>query len=207
MTLSTSTQTAAEATDHGWDTFRVIGGIAALVAAIVFRRWLSAEFGMFRSFGLFHSALTVQPSTPLDWFALLHSDPLVGLLLLNVFDLVNYALVGVMYFGICSVLRRSHRGYISFAIAVTIVGTGIYFTSNQAFPLLSLSNQYSAATSDAQRLLILAARVRVPEIMATWIPEILPTPRRGQNGENASQHRRLRQGVAVTCDTRQGWSC
>ena len=149
--------TTSQSVDHSWDTFRVIGGIAALTAAIVFRRWLSAEFGMLRSFGLFHSALTVQPSTPLDWFTLLRTNRFVGLLLLNAFDLVNYALVGLMYFGVYSALRRSHKGYLAFAMGLSVVGTAVYFTSNQAFGLLSLSNQYYAATGEPQKSLILAA--------------------------------------------------
>jgi hypothetical protein len=43
------------------------------------------------------------------------------------------------------------------AMALTIIGLSICFSSNQAFNLLSLSNQYAAATSDTQKALILAA--------------------------------------------------
>jgi hypothetical protein len=45
------------------------------------------------------------------------------------------------------------------AIAVVsgLVGVGVYFASNQAFAMLSLSDRYAAATADAQRAMFLAA--------------------------------------------------
>jgi hypothetical protein len=44
-------------------------------------------------------------------------------------------------------------------IAMTsgLVGIAVYFASNQAFSMLSLSDQYAAATTDAQRSAFLAA--------------------------------------------------
>ena len=62
--------------------------------------------------------------------------------MLNVFDLVNYALAGLMYFGVYSVLRRSSRAYMAFVVGLTLVGLSMSFASNQAFNLLSLSSQY-----------------------------------------------------------------
>jgi Domain of unknown function (DUF4386) len=77
--------------------------------------------------------------------------------MLNVFDIVNYVLAGLMYFGVYAVLRHSAKVHMIFAMGLTIIGTAVYLTSNQAFPLLSLSSQYSAAISESQKAMLLAA--------------------------------------------------
>ncbi len=74
-------ETVSDTIDQGWRSFRLIGGISALLAALLFRRWLSAEFGMFQSLGWVQIQAT--PSTPLEWFSLLQTNRFVGLLLLN----------------------------------------------------------------------------------------------------------------------------
>jgi hypothetical protein len=143
--------------DSKWKSLEVVAVAAALLAAIVFRRWLSAEYGMFRSLGAFHFDFNAEPATPLDWFALLHTNRIIGLLMLNAFDLVNYLLVVLTYLGSYSVLRRYNRIYMALAMAVAIIGISIYVSSNQAFNLLSLSDQYWSTTSETQKTLLLAA--------------------------------------------------
>jgi len=43
------------------------------------------------------------------------------------------------------------------ALILGLVATAVYFASNTAFEMLSLSNQYAAATTDAQRSIVMAA--------------------------------------------------
>ena len=155
--MTSASERTPEPIRVNWKGSRLIGGVAALLAAFVFRRWLSAEFGMLQSFGLIHFQMQGIPSTPLEWFALLHTNAFVGLLLLNFFDVVNYILAGLMYLGVYSLLRNRDKAYIGLAMVLTIVGISIYIASNQALNLLSLSNQFFASTSDVERPLILAA--------------------------------------------------
>jgi hypothetical protein len=54
-----------------WKSILVVGAIAALLAAIVFRRWLSAELAMLRSFGVFQIGGDPEPTTVDAWFAFL----------------------------------------------------------------------------------------------------------------------------------------
>jgi len=140
-----------------WKSLYTIGGVAALVAAIVFRRWLAAEFGLLLSTGILNVGLKSQPTTVIEWFTLLESNSLIGLILLNVLDLINYALVGLIFLGLYAALRKFARGTMTLAIILAFTGIAIYFSSNQAFSLLSLSHQYSSATNDAQKSLFLAA--------------------------------------------------
>lgn len=139
----------AESHPTSWKSLYRVGGVAALLAAVVFRRYLGAEITLF--FG------HVQPSTVLGWFTLLQNNRLLGLALLNVFDIVDYALVGLMLLALYAVLRRASPSFMAIALSLGLGGIAAYFASNQAFSMLSLSNQYAAATTGAQRALFEAS--------------------------------------------------
>jgi hypothetical protein len=126
-----------------------VGGVAALIAGVLFRRNLAAEIGLFSR----HKS----PGTVSNWFALLQSNRLLGLAYLNIFDIVNYALVGLMFLALYVVLRRANKSYMAIATALGFLGIAVYFASNTAFSMLSLSDQYAGATTEAQRTLLLAA--------------------------------------------------
>ncbi len=139
----------AETLDSAWKSLYIIGGAAALTAAIIFRRWLGAEVTLFSG--------QEPPSTTVGWFTLLQSNRLLGLTFLDVFDIVNYALVGLIFLALYAALRRANRSYMTLATMLAFVGIAVYLASNQAFAILSLSDQYAAATTDAQRAMFVAA--------------------------------------------------
>ena len=66
-----------------WIFIYKIGGFAALTAALVFRRNLSAEYSLLKAFGLFPAGPLSAPASALEWFELLQEKPLLGLTLLN----------------------------------------------------------------------------------------------------------------------------
>jgi hypothetical protein len=134
-----------------------IGAAAALIAAVIFRRNLDAEWMLLRSIGLIHTGPIAPPSTVVGWFTLLQSNKLLGLTLLNLFDLVNYALVGVMFLALLAALRRASPSWTAIAATLGFIGICVYLASNQAFSMFSLSQQYAAATTGAQRAMLLAA--------------------------------------------------
>jgi hypothetical protein len=139
----------AVTSDSGWKSLYRIGGVAALIAGVLFRRNLAAEIGLFSQ--------QESPVTVSNWFALLQSNRLLGLAYLNIFDIVNYALVGLMFLALYAVLRRANRSFMAIATALGFLGIAVYFASNTAFSMLSLSNQYAVATTEAQRTSLLAA--------------------------------------------------
>ena len=161
MTSKSSSQinqiTDAETADSRWKNLYKVGGAAALIAGVVFRRNLGAEFMLLRGVGIINVGPTTPPSTVMDWFTLLQNNKLLGLTLLNLFDIVNYALVGLMFLALFATLRRASASFMAIAATLGFVGIAVYFASNQAFSMLSLSDQYAAATTDAQRSLFLAA--------------------------------------------------
>lgn len=148
---------ASQTGNSRWNILFFTGGAAALIAGIVFRRNLDAEFLLLRGTGIIDIGPASPPTTITDWFALLQNNKLLGLTLLNVFDLVNYALVGLIFLTLCVVLWRDGKSLIALAGMLGFTGIAVYFASNQAFSVLYLSSQYAAATTDAQRSLFLAA--------------------------------------------------
>ena len=132
------------------------GAVAALIAALVFRRNLDAEYLLLSGMGIIKGGAVSAPNTITGWFELLQGNQMLGLTFLNVFDLVNYALVGVLFLALYFALRRSSPACMALAAALGLVGVTAYFASNQAFTLLSLSDQYAAARADAQRAALAA---------------------------------------------------
>ena len=141
--------TNTETSDSDWKSLYRIGGVAALISGIFFRRNIAAEIDLFSEYK--------PPVTVSNWFVLLQSNRLLGLSYLNIFDIVNYALVGLMFLALYVALRRTNKSYMAIATILGFLGIAVYFASNTALSMLSLSEQYAAATTDTQRTILLAA--------------------------------------------------
>ena len=146
-----------EAKNNSWRALYITGGVAALLAVFVFRRNLGAELGLLSNFGIVRGVPTTPLSSALDWFKLLQENRLVGLTLLNFFDVVEYALVGLMFLALYGALKRTSKSAMVIATVSGLIGIAVYFASNQAFAMLALSERFAGAASDAQRLTYLAA--------------------------------------------------
>lgn len=135
--------------DAGWKSLYRVGGLAALMAGVLFRRNIAAEIGLLSQ--------REPPVAINDWFALMQSHRLLALAYLHVFDLVNYALVGLMFLALCAALVRIARSTMVIATVLGLAGILVIFASNTAFSMLSLSDQYAAATAKTQRTALLGA--------------------------------------------------
>lgn len=133
-----------------------IGAFAALTAVILFRRYISAEMMASNGFGIFEVPQTT-PVTAIGWFNLLQKNRFVGLVLLDVFDLVNYALVALIFLALYAVLKKTNQVTTGVATLFCLVGVAVHFASNQSFSILYLSDQYAAATSETQRSIYISA--------------------------------------------------
>lgn len=145
-----------ESRDSGRRSLYTIGAFAALLATFVFRRNLSAELAASGGFGLF-DVPKIAPASAADWFALLQRDGLVGLTLLDLFNLAEYALVGLLFLALYAALKQANRSTMLLAAVCTLVGISVAFATNQAIALLALSAQHAAAATDTQRAMFLAA--------------------------------------------------
>jgi hypothetical protein len=133
-----------------WTTLYRIGAIAALTAAILFRRNIGAEVSLF-------TGMEAIPTSAAEWFHLLQTNPFVGLSFLAVFDLVNYFLVGLVFLALAVRLWPLNKSLTAMALASGLVGIAVSFASNVSFAMMSISQQYAAATDEAQRATLLAA--------------------------------------------------
>lgn len=140
---------AADPFDPGWKRLYTLGGAAALLAGIIFRRNLGVEISMFSA--------QQPPEAVADWFALLQSNRLLGLAYLAIFDVVNYALVAMMLLALVMLLWRTSKSLMAIAAALAALGIATYFASNTALSMLALSDQYALAASEAERSLLLGA--------------------------------------------------
>ncbi|NMB86734.1 MAG: DUF4386 family protein [Chloroflexi bacterium] len=133
--------------NSGWEALYRAGGVAALVAGVIFRRNIGAEVDLFTAYSF--------PTTVSQWFELLHDSPLAGVAFLGFFDVVDYLLVGVMFLALGAVLWPAGPSGVVVAAACGLVGITTSFGANVAFPMLTLSQQYAAAASPAERTALL----------------------------------------------------
>jgi len=151
-----SESTPPENQANPWKTLYISGGVATLLVVLIFRRNWSAEMSVSKGFGIF-DVPDSMPSNALEWFELLQKDPFVGLSLFNLFDLINFALVGLIFLALYAALRNVNKSLMLMAITAGLIGVAVYMASNQALEMFFLSQQYVAATSDAQRSIFLTA--------------------------------------------------
>jgi hypothetical protein len=140
---------STEKHDYRWHSIYILGGIAALSAVLV---------------GLIEIVITFLPGgnttqeSVIDWFLLFQANPFMGLRNLGLLNIFLNALGILTFLALYAAHRKdSNRPYATLAMVISFIGVGVFFSTNRAFPMLALSNQYAAAASDAQRAMLEAA--------------------------------------------------
>jgi hypothetical protein len=98
-----------------------------------------------------------QPGTVSSWFELFHNNRLIGLLDFWGLEVVMYVMLALVFLSLYVALRKTNQGRVAIAFIFSLLGVGIFLATNNPFTMLSLSNQYTIATTDAQRTALLAA--------------------------------------------------
>jgi hypothetical protein len=94
----------------------------------------------------------------LDWFMLFQDNWFMGLRNLGLLNIFLNSLAILTYLAIYGALRKgSTQPYAALVVSISFIGIGVFFATNRAFPMWDLSNQYAAATTDAQRAMLVAA--------------------------------------------------
>ena len=141
----------AETANSTWSPLYRIGGATALIAAIL----LPIEVIVFGILG--QPPSTVTASTVADTFTLFHNNKLLGLLEFDLLGIVIYILLVPTLLALYAALRRASASIMAIGTIFFLIGITVYFASNTIFCMLYLSDQYAAATTDAQRAMFLAA--------------------------------------------------
>ena len=138
--------TNAETADSAWKPLYKVGGIAALIMAVL----IPIQSFIFIAYP--------PPGTVIDYFTLFQNNKILGLLDLDLLLIVDNVLLILIYLALYTALRRANESFMAIALTFGLVGAVLHFASREAtFTLLSLSDQYAAATTDAQRAMFLAA--------------------------------------------------
>jgi hypothetical protein len=122
-----------------------IGGVAAALMVLV----TVLHSGVFFVIGL--------PKSVVEWFELFQGSALSGLLAFELLLVVYVILAIPQALALYAALRRTSPSLMSIFLALSLVGTVAFVASRPAFEMLSLSDAYTAATTDAQQAAYIAA--------------------------------------------------
>ena len=142
-------KSGAKIADATWNGLYKTGGLAALICALMYLITLGIYVPAYRT--------GPPPGTVLEWFTLFQANPLTGLFFLGLADIVIMVLWGPMSFALYAALKQSNKTWSLIATTFVFVGIAVYLATNTAFSMLSLSHQYTAATTEAQKSVVLAA--------------------------------------------------
>jgi len=133
------------AVDRSWNRLYIIGAVAALVA-------LAGTLADIVITSIPGWQASTVPTSIEQWFAQFQANPLLGLRNLDLLNITISAVGLPMYVALYGVHRKVSQGYATLALVVVALGTAVFVTNNAALPMLDLSRQFSAATTEAQRL-------------------------------------------------------
>jgi uncharacterized protein DUF4386 len=127
-------------------TLNRIGGIAALAVVVL----IPIQAAIF--------ILWPPPTTVLGYFSVFQSNPLLGLLDLDFLLIVDQLLIILVLLALYAVLKRADESLMLVAITLGIVGAVLFIVSREAtVSMMWLSQQYAGASSDADRVAVVAA--------------------------------------------------
>jgi hypothetical protein len=141
--------TYSENGQNPWRRICQIGGMAAIGAVLV---------GLLEIVITFLPGGNVPRETVLDWFKLFQENGFMGLRNLGLLNILLNLLAILIFFALYAAHRQSQdQPYATLAALIALLGISVFYATNRAFPMLALSHQYAAATTDAQRAVIEAA--------------------------------------------------
>jgi hypothetical protein len=134
-------------TDSAWKSLYKVGGVATLIMIAI----TLTQVVVF--------AISPPPyeGTAVDWFALFQKNALLGLLGFEVLLIVYVGLSVLVSLALFVALRRTSPTLTAIFLVLSLIGSMAFISARPAFEMLSLSNQYAAAATDAQRAAFLAA--------------------------------------------------
>jgi hypothetical protein len=97
------------------------------------------------------------PGTVLEWFKVFDDSPITGLFYLGLGDVIIMVLWGPMTLAIYAALKHTYKTWLLIATTMVFVGIAVFLSTNTAFSMLSLSQEYAAAATEAEKSILLAA--------------------------------------------------
>lgn len=129
---------------HFKSIYRVSGAAALIVSAL-----LLIEIIIF--------TIWPQQTTAIDYFTLFQTNKFIGLLDFYLLEMFAYILFLPIFLAIYVAIRKNSESFMILSVILAIIGVSIFLSTNNPFSLLSLSDQYWAASTEAQKPILLAA--------------------------------------------------
>jgi hypothetical protein len=140
-----------EMVESNWKNIYKLGAIAALLAVITGVVEIAISY-LPGAGKLGAGAVTIN-----DWFALLQANPFIGMRNLGLINIFLTSFGVLIFFSLFAAHRRVSPGSAALVLIVALIGAAVFFATNRCFAMLALSNQYAAATDEAQRTALVAA--------------------------------------------------
>jgi predicted neutral ceramidase superfamily lipid hydrolase len=163
----------AFAGDSSWKSLYRVGGIAALIAVLA---------GLVDIFIMFLPGTGATPGTRsvADWFYLFQNQWFLAFRDLGLLNMVTTLCSVLIFFALVGIHRRTDLPYAALALILVCMGATIYIANNISLPMLTLSSQYAAVSSETQKSMLLAAGqvllaredVGAGTFMGFFIPEV-----------------------------------
>jgi hypothetical protein len=134
-----------ETIDSGWKRLCRLGGWAAFM-----------QLGCVLITIIVVATVGAEPGTAGEYYTLLQTDRLAGLLRLDFTTLILLSLFPLTSLGIYAALRQNRQAYAILAVVLVLVGMLLALANHSAFSMIRLSDQYAAATTSAQKEQLLA---------------------------------------------------
>jgi len=131
--------------DPRWKGLYRIGGVAAIIAAAL----LLIEIIIF--------TIWPQQTTAISYFTLFQSNKLIGLLDFYILEIFAYILFVPIFLAIYVAIKKINESYMIIGLFFAFIGIAVFLSTNNPFSLLSLSDQYWSATTEAQKSVLLTA--------------------------------------------------
>lgn len=148
--------------NSSWGTIYKLGAAAAIGAVLI---------------GIIEIAITFLPGgntsqeTVLEWFLLFQQNPFMGLRNLGLLNILLNSSAIFTYLALYGAHRKtSYQPLAALATFISFLGIGVFFATNRTFAMLDLSQQYAAATGDAQRAMLAAAGQSLLSVGASHSP-------------------------------------
>ncbi len=134
-------------TEHDWKPLYKVGGFALVAMAGII---------LIQMF-VFMTAPPPYKGSALDWFELFQSNPLIGLVNFEVLMVVYVILFLLPTLALSVLHREASPAFAAIYLALSLVGVISFIVARPAFEMLSISNGYAAAETNAQRIVFQSA--------------------------------------------------
>jgi hypothetical protein len=143
--LQPKQDTDKDSTESRWHWLYKVASISALVTAVL----IIVQMIVF--------IIWPPPSTAIGLFQLFQDNALLGLLALDLLYVIDNILLIPILLGLYVALRRYNESFMILGVTLGFIGIATLFASNPTINMHFLSEQYSVATTDPQRTLLLTA--------------------------------------------------